>query len=167
MTVVVTDASTDPEGDAVTVTVNCGNGTLKQTGAAGTVFTCTYTTPGTYIVKHSVKDPEGLGSASPNFSALIGAAASKVAVSGTLQKQDGTPLSGATLYLQVGTQAKYVAVSAAGTGAFSFNALPGTYTIRAIKPGYTFTNPAEIVPAGSIVVTTGTPVTGLVVKSIQ
>jgi hypothetical protein len=96
----------------------------------------------------------------------VGGSASRQTVSGTLTKQDGTPVSGGTLYLQVGTQAKYVAVSAATTGNFTFtNVLPGTYTIRVIKGGLTFTNPAESDPASIVVV--DAPVTGVVVKSIQ
>ena len=126
MTVTVSDRSTDAEDapGTMTVTVNCGNSTVK-TGPDNTDLVCTYTTAGTYIIRHSVKDTGGLGSSSANVSATI-AGSARYNVSGTLTKQDGTPIAGGTLYLQVGTQAKYVAVSAATTGNFTFiNVLSG------------------------------------------
>jgi hypothetical protein len=167
MTVTITDTSTDAEDapGAMTATVLCGNSTVA-TGPDNTNLACTYTTAGSYTIRHSVKDTGGLGNSSANVTVSVGGSASRQTVSGTLTKQDGSPVSGATLYLQVGTQAKYVAVSAATTGNFTFtNVLPGTYTIRVIKGGLTFTNPAESDPASIVVV--DAPVTGVVVKSIQ
>jgi predicted CXXCH cytochrome family protein len=167
MSVQITDQSTDNEDaqSALAVTVLCGNSTVA-TGAGGTTLTCNYTTAGSYTIRHSVKDTGGLGNSSANVTVSVGGSASRQTVSGTLTKQDGSPVSGGTLYLQVGTQAKYVAVSQATTGNFTFtNVLPGTYTIRVIKGGLTFTNPAESDPASIVV--SDTPVTGVVVKSIQ
>jgi hypothetical protein len=167
MTVTITDTSTDAEDapGAMTATVLCGNSTVA-TGPDNTNLVCTYTTAGSYTIRHSVKDTGGLGNSSANVTVSVGGSASRQTVSGTLTKQDGSPVSGGTLYLQVGTQAKYVAVSAATTGNFTFtNVLPGTYTIRVIKGGLTFTNPAESDPASIVV--SDTPVTGVVVKSIQ
>ena len=166
MTVTVSDRSTDAEDapGTMTVTVNCGNSTVK-TGPDNTDLVCTYTTAGTYIIRHSVKDTGGLRSSSANVSATI-AGSARYNVSGTLTKQDGTPIAGGTLFLQVGTQAKYVAVSAATTGNFTFtNVLPGSYTVKAIKTGLTFTLPAQSVPAPIVVGSSN--VTGVVVKSIQ
>ena len=165
MTVTVSDRSYDAE-DApgmMTVTVNCGNGTVK-TGPDNTDLVCTYSTAGSYTVRHSVTDTEGLSSSSANVAVTI--AAPRFTVSGKLTKQDGTPIAGGTLYLQLAGVNKYVAVSAATTGNFTFtNVLPDTYTVRAIKTGYTFTTPAESIP--SPVVVGSSNVTGVVVKSIE
>ena len=84
----------------------------------------------------------------------------------TLTKQDGTPIAGGTLYLQLAGVNKYVAVSEATTGNFTFtNVLPGTYTVKAVKTGLTFTLPAQSTP--SPIVVGSSDVTGVVVKSIQ
>jgi PKD repeat protein len=165
MTVTISDRSTDAEDPpgAMTVTVLCGNSTTVI-GPDNSDLVCEYTTAGTYTIRHSVKDTGGLGSSSANVSVTVGST-SKYTVSGTITRQDGSPISGATLYLQIGTQAKYVATSATN-GTFTFtNVLAGTYTIRAVKTGLTFTNPAESVPAEIVVGTEN--VTGVIVKSIQ
>jgi PKD repeat protein len=167
LNVTVSDRSTDAEDapGTMTATVLCGNNTVK-TGPDNTDLVCTYTTAGSYTIRHSVMDTGGLGSSSANVTVTVGGSTSRYAVSGTLTRQDGTPVSGGTLYLQVGTQAKYVAVSAAVTGNFTFtNVLPGTYTIRAIKGGLTFTNPAETVP--SPIVVGSSDLTGVLVRSVQ
>ena len=74
--------------------------------------------------------------------------------------------SGGYLYLQLAGVSKYVAISAATTGNFTFtNVVPGIYTVKATKAGLTFTVPAESVPAPIVVGSSN--VTGVVVKSIQ
>ncbi len=145
MTVTVTDASTDAQDatGALAVTVQCGNNT-KKTGAGGTALVCTYTTPGSYIIRHSVKDTGGLGDASANIVATVTNTATTYKVSGVVTKADGTtPFPYVTLNLQQGGVNKYVAVSKATTGAFTFTGvLPGTYNVRAVKAGATFASPA-------------------------
>ncbi len=167
MTVTISDRSTDAQ-DApgeMTVTVNCGNSTVI-TGPDNTDFVCTYTTAGTYIIKHSVKDTGGLGAMSDNVSVNVGSSSSRYSVSGTLTKQDGTPIAGGYLYLQLAGVNKYIAVSAATTGKFTFGSVaPGTYTMKATKSGFTFTTPAESVPASIVVGSSN--VAGVVVKAIQ
>jgi hypothetical protein len=167
MTVTISDRSTDaqdPPG-AMTVTVNCGNSTVI-TGPDHTDFVCTYTTAGTYIIKHSVKDTGGLGASSPNASVTVGSSSSRYSVSGTLTKQDGTPIGSGYIYLQLAGVNKYVAISSATTGTFTINnVLSGTYTVVATKTGLTFTNPAQSIP--SPIVVGSSNITGVIVKSVQ
>ncbi len=167
MTATISDRSTDAEDapGAMTVTVNCGNNTVK-TGPDHTDLVCTYTTAGTYTIKHSVKDTGGLGSSSANTSVTVGSTSSRYSVSGTLTKQNGTPIGGGYIYLQLAGVNKYIAISAATTGNFTVNnVVPGTYTVKATKTGLTFTTPAESIP--SPIVVGSSNVTGVVVKSIQ
>ena len=167
MTATVSDRSTDAQDapGAMTVTVNCGN-SIVITGPDHTDFVCTYTTAGTYIIKHSVMDTGGLGSSSPNASVTVGSSSSRYSVSGTLTKQDGTPIGGGYLYLQLAGVNKYLALSAATTGTFTFsNVVPGTYTVKATKTGLTFTTPAESIP--SPIVVGSSNITGVIVKSVQ
>jgi PKD repeat protein len=167
MTATISDRSTDAEDapGAMTVTVNCGNNTVK-TGPDHTDLVCTYTTAGTYTIKHSVKDTGGLGSSSANTSVTVGSTSSRYSVSGTLTKQNGTPIGGGYIYLQLAGVNKYIAVTAATTGNFTINNVaPGTYTVKATKTGLTFTTPAESIP--SPIVVGSSNVTGVVVKSIQ
>jgi PKD repeat protein len=158
MTVSVTDTSTDAQDaqGALAVTVNCGNGTIA-TGAGGSTLVCTYTSTGTYTIRHSVKDTGGKGSLSAPVSVNVNA--TKYRVSGTITKQDGTPIPYATLKLKLGGVIKYSGTSSS-TGTFAFGAvLPGSYTVTATKTGLTFADPAATVDV------VAAPVAGVVVKS--
>jgi hypothetical protein len=164
MTASITDTSTDAEDaqNALVVIVDCGNSTTV-TGAGGTALVCTYTSTGTYTIRHSVKDTGGLSSSSANVSVTVSSV--KYRVTGMVTKQNGTRIAYATLNLQVGGVTKYAATSSS-TGTFSFGSvLPGTYTVKATKTGLTFTLPAESVPSPVVVSTSD--VTGVVVKSVQ
>ncbi|MFZ2199009.1 MAG: DUF2012 domain-containing protein [Thermodesulfovibrionales bacterium] len=163
--VTVHDASTDAQDPVGTmdVTVSCGNGTVK-TGKDHADFLCSYSTAGTYYIRQNVMDSGGLGASSGPYPVTI-SSLTRYIVSGTLTKQGGTPIAGATLYLQVGTSSKYVAVSKTD-GTFTFtNVASGSYTVKAIKSGLTFTNPAESVPSPIIVESSN--VTGVFVRSVQ
>ena len=157
MTVTVTDTSTDDGGQsALAVTVNCGNGTIV-TGSGGSVLVCTYTTTGTYTIRHSVMDTGGLGSSSAPVSVTVSSA--KYSVSGKVTQSNGTTaIPYASLTLKLAGVTKYAATSNS-TGAFTFGSvLPGTYTLTATKAGVTF-------PAPDTVTVTSANVTGLVVSS--
>jgi len=160
--VTIHDASTDAEDPpgAMTVTVDCGNG-IVVTGPDHTDLVCSYTTAGTYIIKHRVKDSGGLGAESGNVSVTV--ATPRFTVSGTLKKQDGTPIGGATLYLQLAGVNKYAAATAATTGAFAFVNVPaGTYTVKIVKSGIS-TAPAS----GSPITVSTASVTGVDLRSVE
>ena len=165
-TATIHDTSTDAQdaSGTMTATLICGNNTLT-TGPDNSDLVCTYTTAGTYTIKHSVKDSGGLGSSSANVQVVI-AGPAKTTVSGKLTRQDGTtPIPYAILNLQVGGVTKYTTTSQATTGNFNFtNVVSGTYTVKAVKAPNTFTLPAEPTDVTPIVVS-GTPITGQVIRS--
>ena len=169
-TVTVTDYSTDPDYNTCD---HSGPGTLLvQWGATGVPDTQmsvdltntrpavgrsvshTYSTSGTFVVKHAVKDnfPSGFVY-SNNISVTV---PSKFIVSGRVTRSNGTtPISGVTLFLRSSSKSFSTSTQTDGTYTFT-NVVPDTYSITASKVGYTFNNPAVT----GIVVTTS-DVTGV------
>jgi len=144
--VIVEDTSQDAEDapGAMTVTVDCGapqhpipNPNIL-TGHDGDIFTCTYTYAGSYVIRHKVKDSLGLAA----FSNAPVYVPVKYTVEGTITRSDGTtPIYGVILYLNNGTR-NTNATSSRSDGTFRFtNVVPGNYSVRALKAGYTFANP--------------------------
>lgn len=124
--VIVTDNSTDAEDaqPSLSVTVDCGNGTTKA-GHGGDALTCTYAYAGSYVIRHKVKDTLGMAALSGNAPVSVPV---KYTVSGKATRSNGTTaISGALLYLKVGTTAKYSTSTAAD----------GTFTFRNVAPGGT------------------------------
>ncbi len=130
--------TTDYATSALTVNVDCGNGTRLPSGVGGGFFTCTYTTAGNYTVKETVTGPGGLSSSAANVTKSVPV---KCSITGTVTRLGGaTPVSGAAVYLNIGTATKYLAVTAAnGTYTLS-GVVPASYTELVTKTGLTFTS---------------------------
>ena len=127
--------TTDYTQSALTVNVDCGNGTKLTPGVGGGSFTCTYTTAGNYTIKETVTGAGGLSS-SVNATKSVPV---KCAITGTVTRLGGvTPVSGAVVYLKVGTATKYLAVTAAN-GTYSIpGVVPASYTETVTKSGLIF-----------------------------
>jgi hypothetical protein len=143
--VTIVDSSSDTESAQadLDVTVGCGSGGVRNPVAApvagGTTVTCTYTTAGTRYITQKVTDPDGATANAASVSVYV---PTKYTVKGKVTRLNGTTaISGVVLYLKVGSSNKYSAVSNS-LGNFTFsNVIPGTYNVKAVKSGYTFTDP--------------------------
>jgi hypothetical protein len=144
--VTIADSSTDLETTNqadLDVTVGCGSGGVRSPlaapVAANTVVTCTYTTAGTRYITHKVADPDGAQATSANETVYV---PTKYTVKGKVTKSDGiTPISGVILYLNNGIKNTNSASTVTG-GTFTFSGVvPGTYSVKALKSGYTFATP--------------------------
>jgi hypothetical protein len=142
--VTIVDSSSDAESAQVDldVTVGCGSGGVvapSATQAGGSTFTCTYTTAGTRYITHKAVDPDGATGMSANTSVYV---PTKYTVKGKVTKVDGTtPIYGVILYLNNGIK-NTNSTSSKSDGTFTFTGVvPGTYSVKALKSGYTFTDP--------------------------
>jgi hypothetical protein len=142
--VTIVDSSSDNESaqPALNVTVGCGSGGVvapSATQPGGSTFTCTYTTAGTRYITHKAVDPDGASAMSANTSVYV---PTKYTVKGTVTRSNGTtPIYGVILYLNNGVK-NTNATSSKSDGTFTFTGVvPGTYSVKALKSGYTFTNP--------------------------
>jgi len=164
-TVTVTDYSVDPDYNSCG---HAGQGTiLVQWGAAGVpdstisadltnsppavgrTISHTYTAPGTYLVKHGVKDNVPSPYVySGNTPVTV---PTTVSVSGRVVRLDGiTPVSSASMRLLQGTQVvKLTTTAADGTYTFT-NVAPGSYTARAVKSGLVFVDQPVTVTTSSV-----------------
>ena len=124
-----------PNPSSLAVSVDCGNGT-KLTGVGGASFTCTYTVAGNYTIKETVTGAGGLSSSALNVTKSVPV---KCNITGTVTRLDHvTPVSGAVVYLKIGTATKYLAVTAAN-GTYSIpGVVPASYTESVTKSGLTF-----------------------------
>jgi len=153
-TVTVTDSSTDDAAfpaNAVTVYWGGGNGSTTQN--AGTVFTKTYTTAGTYIVQMIVKDAGGLKS-QINKQVTVPV---KYSVSGSVMRLDGTtPVAGASIRLKNGAGAVVKMAVTNALGAYTLaDVAPGSYTVQAVKSGLSFSStPAAVVTNANVTAAT-------------
>ena len=150
-TMTVTDTSTDdgPDADALPgdgdsllkLNVDWGDGSVRSLATgAGAVFSHVYTNPGNYTVTETVTDSMLQPAPAP---AMCVATAAYFTISGTVYRSNGTTaVTYATVQLYKGT-ALQRSVSTGTTGTFSFGSLkPGTYSLKVLKSGYTFANPA-------------------------
>ena len=152
-TVTVTDFSTDPDYNSCdhtgpgSVMVQWGPAGVPDTEVSadltdvrptvGRTISRTYTTAGTYTLKHAVKD----NGPSPyvysgNTQVIV---PSTYSVSGKVTRLDGTtPVSGASMRLKKGSSVVKIATTNV-SGDYTFtNVLPDSYTVQAIKSGLTF-----------------------------
>jgi hypothetical protein len=150
-TMTVTDTSTDdgPDADALPgdgnaslkLTVSWGDSSTNSPATgAGAVFSHLYANPGSYTVTETVTDSALQPAPAP---ATCAATAAYFTLSGTVYRSNGTTaVTYATVQLYKGA-ALQQSKSTAATGTFSFtNLKPGTYSLRVVKSGYTFANPA-------------------------
>ena len=146
MTVTFQDMSSDVQDvqSNLNVTVNWGDGTTS-TGKGGDVFTKTYAAAGTYTIRHSVTDSDGMTSSSPNSTVSI---TEKFAISGAVVDSVSAPVAGAKLSLKIGYTIKSTTLSASdGTYAFN-NLLKGCYTVVPSMTGKTFTPASKYLCVG-------------------
>ncbi len=149
---------------AYTVKITWGDGstTTQSNLAAGqTMTTHAYISAGTYTGSIYVVDSGVNGSQKTSSTVAFNATVTLPSVSGTVTRADGTTLiGGAYVYLMQGTTTKKIAVADA-SGNYTFTSVPaGSYTVKAVKSGYTFTNPPAVTVGAS-------SVTGVSVRSTQ
>lgn len=174
-TVTVTDYSTDPDYNTCdrsgpgSVRVQWGASGVPDTEisvdltdtrpAVGRSVSRTYSTSGTYVIRHAVRDNDPSAYIySDNVSVTVPA---RYSVSGKVTRSNGTtPISGVLLYLKSSSKTFSASTKTDGTYTFT-NVVPDTYYITASKAGYTFSNPAVT----GVVVASG-DVTGVNFRSI-
>jgi len=103
----------------------------------GRTISRTYTTAGTYTIRHAVKDNDPSPYVySGNMQVTV---PSTYSVSGKVTRLDGTtPVSGASMRLKKGSGViKITTTNASGDYTFT-NVVPDNYTVQAIKSGLTF-----------------------------
>ena len=149
-TMSVLDASTDdgPDGDtlpgdgdsSLQIVVDWGDGSLRTIGAQGGTFIRTYSKVGTFPVTLRANDTK---LQTNTTTCSVNATPAYFTISGTVYRSNGTTaVTYATVQLYKGTVLQK-SVSTAATGTFSFGSLkPGTYSLKVLKSGYTFANPA-------------------------
>jgi hypothetical protein len=140
------------------VRVNWGDGTttpVTQNTAGPGTLAHTFVTARTYTVTVFVTDAGVGGSnqttAKSTIPVVITASAS--AVTGLVSTSTATPIANAALTLKLGTVVKYLAYSNA-SGNYTFTGVAaGTYTLSAVKSGFTFTPIPGVVSTGTGTVT--------------
>ncbi|MBK7975451.1 MAG: carboxypeptidase regulatory-like domain-containing protein [Deltaproteobacteria bacterium] len=141
----VLDASTDD--NAVTqVVVDFGDGSSKTIAPAGSSINRTYTRPGTFTVTDRAIDAKLQSS---TYTCPTQATPAYFTISGTVKNKTGaTNLSSATVQLYSGASI-VKSVRTAANGTFTIGSLkPGNYTLKVVKSGYTFANPAATISVG-------------------
>jgi len=136
-TATVTDASTDPDGDTVSVIINWGD-TTSSTGSAGTAYPHTYTVAGTYTIRHMVND----GSVTV-YSADVKQVmpVSTYLIGGRVTTSGGSGIASVTINLmKPGTTTTVKRVYTNATGYYTFTGVnPGSYDVVPSKSGAAFT----------------------------
>ena len=139
-----------------------------------------YISAGTYTVTIIATDSGVNGVSKTTAYATTNVTLASMSISGIVTDSTGTPLSGVSLNLKLGTVSKKLSTTAAD-GSYTFtNVVPGSYTIAASKTGYTFyspaaspvvsdssvtanifAKPASINVTGLVTSSTGTPLSGV------
>ena len=137
-TVSFAETSYDPDGTVDAVTVAWGDGAMTNAFTDSGILSHTYaTTTRTYTITHKVIDK-----INPNIFAQETFTVSlpqRYTVSGIVTTNTGTPLSGVLVTLWFNTSARAQVTSGAlGTFTFAPQLPGGSYSLTAVKTGYTF-----------------------------
>lgn len=164
-TVTIMDYSTDPDYNLCghsgpgTIVVQWGAAGIPDSvvsadftnipPAVGRAISRTYTTPGSYVIRHGVKDNDP---STYVYSGLIPVTVpSTYSVSGRVVRLDGTtPVSGVSMRLMIGTTVKKIS-SSKTDGTYTFTEVnPDYYTVRAVKSGLVFVDQPADARLGSV-----------------
>ena len=129
--VTFTDDSADAQ-DApadIKTTVNWGDGTTSSALTAGTIFSHTFVTSGTYTISHSATDSGGM-SATERLKVTV-------PLKFKVTASTSPALDGVVMILKYNGTSKASCTTTGGSCSFS-NVLPGTYAVQAYRSGYLF-----------------------------
>ncbi len=137
-TVSFAETSYDPDGTVDAVTVNWGDGATTNAFTDSGILSHTYpTTARSYTIVHKVIDKVNPSIyAQESFSISL---PQRYTVSGIVTTNTGTPLSGVLVTLWYNTTARaQVTTGTSGTFTFAPQLPGGSYSLTAVKTGYTF-----------------------------
>jgi hypothetical protein len=157
----IVDTSTDPEGGALSIFINWGDGNTS-TGAGGGTFTHTYALAGLFNIVHSATDTGGLTASEPVFQAKVAAESTiTTSVKITVKDSASAPVYGARLYLKKDGKIYTTGYSKAdGTWTFTKLNPASVYTVAVYKSGLNFGNGKGKVGTDVAIVATADDLTG-------
>ena len=142
-TVIVTDTSTDSDGDTLAILVNWGDGTASKK-KIGYLLTHNYDY-GTYTIRIGANDGMGGNSIAVVVADLNIANTTLGSISGVVTDSTGTAINAAQVTLYSGA----TAVKQTGTGSTGLYLLgdvpAGTYTVKVVKADYLFSDATNVV----------------------
>ncbi|MDA8099010.1 MAG: PKD domain-containing protein [Nitrospiraceae bacterium] len=136
------DASSDPDGNIQSVSVNWGDGTVDTQPSPGGVFSHNYTRAMRYAIIHAVRDSGGKSAFEKAYVKIV---PPRYEVSGTVRNGSGEVLSGVFVALKLNGRTRSSKMTTSLSPNFRFAPqLPGSYTVKPYKNGCTFSDPGIV-----------------------